>query len=116
MGIVICDFIASLATIPFAIYHFHRVATYTSLGNLLAGPIIGLWIMPSILICLITLPLGLSLYPIKILGYGISILNQITDFVSSLPHSVIFINTLPFYGFILIILGAYWLCVWQLPW
>ena len=116
LGIVICDFIASLATIPFAIYHFHRVATYTSLGNLLAGPIIGLWIMPSILICLITLPLGLSLYPIKILGYGISILNQITDFVSSLPHSVIFINTLPFYGFILIILGAYWLCVWQLPW
>lgn len=115
-GIVIGDFIASLATLPFALYHFHRVAVYTSLGNLLAGPLIGLWLMPLVLVCLITLPLHLAFYPLKALGYGIGILNNITDYVAHLPHSVWYNNNLQFWGLSLIICGAYWLCIWQQPW
>ena len=115
-GIVIGDFIASLATLPFALYHFHRVAVYTSLGNLLAGPLIGLWLMPFVLVCLIALPLHLAFYPLKTLGYGIDILNNITDYVAHLPHSVWYNNNLPFWGLAMIICGAYWLCIWQQPW
>ena len=115
-GIVICDFVASLATMPFAIYHFHRVSIYTSLANLLAGPLIGLILMPLILLCLVSLPLGLSLYPLKALGYGVGWLNRITEFVSSLPHSVAYADSLPFWGFALIVCGGYWLCVWQRNW
>lgn len=115
-GIVICDFVASLATMPFAIYHFHRVSIYTSLANLLAGPLIGLILMPLILLCLVALPLGVSLYPLKALGYGVGWLNRITEFVSSLPHSVAYADSLPFWGFALIVCGGYWLCVWQRNW
>ena len=115
-GIVICDFVASLATMPFAVYHFHRVSVYTSLANLLAGPLIGLILMPLILLCLVALPLGLSLYPLKALGYGVGWLNRITEFVSSLPHSVAYADSLPFWGFALIVCGGYWLCVWQRNW
>ena len=49
-GIVISDLVASLATLPFGIYHFNMISIYTSLGNFLAGPIIGLVIMPFVLI------------------------------------------------------------------
>ena len=115
-GIVLADFVASVATLPFALYHFHRVAVYTSLGNLLAGPLIGLFIMPSVLVCLVALPLHLALYPLKALGFGIEILNGISDYVSHLPHSVWYNNNLPFWGLALIICGAYWLCIWQQPW
>lgn len=115
-GIVICDFVASLATMPFAIYHFHRVSVYTSLANLLAGPLIGLILMPLILLCLVALPLGLALYPLKALGYGVGWLNRITEFVSALPHSVVYVDSLPFWGFALIVCGGYWLCVWQRKW
>lgn len=114
-NLVLADFIASLATLPFALYHFHRVAVYTSLGNLFAGPLIGFWIMPAVLICLITLPLHLAFYPLKILGTGIEILNNITDYVSHLPYSV-WCDSIPFIGMILIVCGAYWLCIWQQPW
>ena len=114
--IVLADLIASLATLPFALYHFHRVAVYTSLGNLLAGPLIGFWLMPSVLLCLLTIPLHLAYYPLKLLGIGIELLNHITDYVSHLPHSVWFNNAMPFWGLILIIIGAYWLCIWQQPW
>jgi len=115
-GIIICDFVASLATTPFALYHFHRVALYTSLGNLLAGPLIGLWLMPAVLLCLFALPFGLAEYPLKLLGYGIEILNHITDFVTNLPHSVWQTSALSFSGFILIVCGGYWLCIWQRKW
>ncbi len=115
-GIVICDFVASLATMPFAIYHFHRISVYTSLANLLAGPLIGLVLMPLILLCLAALPLGLALYPLQALGYGVGWLNKITEFVSSLPHSVAYVDSLPFWGFALIVCGGWWLCVWQRNW
>lgn len=115
-GIVICDFVASMATMPFAIYHFHRVSIYTSLTNLLAGPLIGLYLMPLVLLCLASLPFGLAVYPLKALACGIGWLNKITGFVSALPQSVVYIDALPFWGFALIVCGAYWLCVWQRRW
>lgn len=115
-GIVVCDLVASLATAPFALYHFHRLALYTSLGNLLAGPLIGLYLMPMVLVCLAALPVHLAFYPLKALGFGLGLLNQITAWVAHLPHSVWQTDALPFWGFILIVLGGFWLCVWKLRW
>ncbi|MBQ7633535.1 MAG: ComEC/Rec2 family competence protein [Alphaproteobacteria bacterium] len=115
-GVVICDFVASLATAPFALYHFHRLALYTSLGNLLAGPLIGLYLLPVMLMCLTALPLHLAFYPLKLLGVGLNLLNQITDWVAHLPHSVWQTDALPFWGFMLIVLGGFWLCVWKRNW
>lgn len=116
IGVVICDFVASLATSPFAVYHFQRLAIYTSLGNLLAGPLIAFWLMPTILLCLALLPFGAFIYPLKLLGYGIAILNHITAYVSALPGSVLYVHSLDFSGFMLIVSGAIWLCLWQQKW
>lgn len=116
LGIVMADMVASLATLPFALYHFHRVAVYTSLGNLLAGPLIGLFLMPMVLCCLAGLPLHLAYYPLKALGFGLGILNKITDYVAHLPHSVWYNDNLPFGGLMLMVVGGYWLCVWRNRW
>ncbi len=115
-GIVVGDFVASLATMPFSTYHFHQIALYTSLGNLLAGPLIGLWLMPNVLVCLVALPLGLLRYPLLMLGYGIELLNKITDYVAGLPHSLLAVHSLSFGGFIAIVIGGYWLCVCSQKW
>lgn len=115
-GIVIGDFIASMATLPLSLYHFHRVAVYTSLGNLLAGPLIALWLMPMVLVCLATLPFQLAYYPLKALGYGLDILNNITEYVSHLPHSIWYNNNLSFCALMMIVCGGYWICIWQQPW
>ncbi|MBR3501667.1 MAG: ComEC/Rec2 family competence protein [Alphaproteobacteria bacterium] len=116
LGIIICDFVASLATSPFAVYHFRRLAIYTCLGNLLAGPLIAFWLMPAILLCLISLPFGALYYPLHLLSFGIEILNSITAYVSALPGSVLYIHSLDLCGFLLIICGAIWLCIWQRKW
>lgn len=116
VGIIIADLVASLATLPFAIYHFNRIALYTSITNLIAGPIIGFIIMPSVLLALLTLPLGLSGLAFKIAGLGIGQVNALTAWVSSLPSAAVEIYSFPMWGLLLILFGGLWLCLWQMKW
>ncbi len=71
IGIMVSDLVASLATLPFAVYHFNRVAVFTTITNLAAGPIIGFVIMPFVLLALLLMPLGWEYWPLKLVGSGI---------------------------------------------
>ena len=113
VGLLLSDFVASVATLPFAIYHFNRIAIYTTLGNLLAGPIIGLVIMPFVLVSLFLMPFDLYVTPLKIVGFGIQLVNDITLYVSSLPNAGYPVLSMPFWGLILMVFGGLWLCIWQ---
>ena len=115
-GIVVADFIASMATLPFAIYHFNRVSVYTSIANLAAGPIIGLWIMPSVLISLLLMPFGLDKYPLLLTGEGIDKVNNITHWVSGLDNASYQVVAMPAWGLGLIVIGGLWLALWQSRW
>src|SRR5207302_1015356 len=45
-GLIFASLVAGLGTTPYAAYHFHRMAPYGVLANLLAMPIVSAWIMP----------------------------------------------------------------------
>src|SRR5262245_34539589 len=47
LGTLAASLVATLATTPFAIYHFDRAASYSLLANLLAEPIVAFVLMPS---------------------------------------------------------------------
>ena len=116
VGVVIADFVASIATLPFSIYHFNQIDYYTGLTNLLSGPIIGFVIMPFVLISLLVMPLGLESLPLKIVGYGLHLTNQLTLRVSSLPCATDYVMPMPVWGLALITLGGLWLCLWCGRW
>ncbi len=116
IGVVVSDFIASLMTLPFAVYHFNMVALYTTLGNFLAGPIIGLIIMPFVLVSLLLIPFGLDAPFVKIVGLGIKWVNDITAWVASLPGAGCQVPSMPFWGLLLIVIGGLWLMLWQARW
>lgn len=113
IGILISDFIASLATLPFAVYHFNRIALYTSLANLLAAPLIGFVIMPFVLVSLLLIPVGLGTYPLHVVGFGVLWVNRITEWVSSLDGASYLIMSEPLWGLLLVVFGGLWLCIWQ---
>ncbi len=50
--------VATLATTPFAIYHFDRAASYSLLANLLAEPIVAFVIMPAAAAAVVMMPFG----------------------------------------------------------
>jgi competence protein ComEC len=86
------------------------------LGNFLAGPIIGLIIMPMVLLSMLLMPFGLDKIFLKALGYGIDLVNQVTEYVSSLPNSAMYAPSMPHWGLVLIVLGGLWLILWQAKW
>ena len=116
LGIMISDLVASVATLPFAIYHFNQIALFTTLTNLLAGPIIGFVIMPFILAALLLMPLGLDVLPLKLVGWGIGEVNKITAWVAGMDDAAIPVLSMPEWGLVLIVLGGLWLCIWQKRW
>ncbi len=117
-GILLSDLVASLMTLPYSIYYFHQISVYTSLGNLLAGPVIALWVMPALLLFLISLPLGLGGIAVKPLSAGIGVMNGITEWVASLPGAKTGegVGAMPDWGIFILTVGLLWLCIWQEKW
>ncbi len=116
IGIVVADFVASLATLPFVIYHFNRISVYTSLANLLAGPIIALWIMPAVLLSLLLMPFGIETYALYFVGEGISLVNHITNYVAGINGASLQVLSMPAWGLFIIVCGGLWLAIWQTKW
>ena len=115
-GIVVSDLVASLATLPFAVYHFNRIAVYTTAGNFLAGPVIGLVIMPFMLLSMLLMPFGLDVWTLKVTGWGVELVNQITAWVASWPNAGYQVLSMPLWGLLLIVFGGLWLCLWERKW
>lgn len=117
-GILVTDLIASLMTLPYSMYFFNQIAIYTTIGNILAGPIIAFWVMPAILLFLITSPFSISKYSLIILEKGIDIINQIASYVTNLPGANLgySIGSSSDWGVFIITIGLLWLCIWQSKW
>lgn len=69
-GIVMTSLVASLATAPFTLFYFERAAHYAVLGNLIAMPVMGFWIMPAAALSVLLMPLGLERLPLELMALG----------------------------------------------
>ena len=85
VGLTIASLLAGLATTPYAAFHFHRVAPYGVIANLLAMPIVSAWVMPMGILGIVTMPLGLDAEFWRQMGYGIEWMNAVGLWVASLP-------------------------------
>lgn len=115
-GIMLTSLAASLATTPFIIFHFNQFTLWDVLGNLGASAILSLWVMPFAVLAMILLPLGLGALPLWCMDLGIQGILSIAFWVSSLPHALHYVPTLPEGGMALIILGGCWFCFWLRRW
>ncbi len=88
VGLILASTVAGLATTPYAAYHFHRLAPYGVLANLLAMPIVSAWVMPTGMVALILMPFGLDGVMWKLMGSGIDWMDTVALWVASLPGAV----------------------------
>jgi competence protein ComEC len=85
LSLVVASLLAGLATTPYAAFHFHRVAPYGVLANLLAMPIVSGWVMPMGILGVVTIPFGFDGLFWRQMGYGIEWMDWVALWVSSLP-------------------------------
>jgi competence protein ComEC len=88
VGLIIVSLLAGFATTLFAAYHFHRLAPYGVIANLLAMPFVSAWTMPMGILGVVLMPFGMDGFAWYLMGFGIDWMIAIALWVASLPGAV----------------------------
>ncbi len=115
-GIAMASLIGSLATMPFALFHFDRASHYAVLGNLIAMPVMGLWVMPAAALAVVLMPLGLEGFALHLMGQGIAVMLASGRWVSGLPGAVSLAPAMPLSALLAMVAGGLWLVIWRRGW
>lgn len=87
-GLILASLVAGLATTPYAAFHFHRVAPYGVLANLLAMPVVSALVMPMGILGALAMPFGFDAVFWRLMGYGIDWMITVVLWVAGLPGAV----------------------------
>ena len=110
------SFIASIATAPIILYHFHQITAQGILANMLANPLVSFWIMPLVILVLLAMPLGLEQWPLYALGIGVDGLLKIASATANMPGAMIMVSAISAVGVLCIVSGGLWVLLWMRPW
>lgn len=110
-GIVLTTLVATIATTPFAIYHFQRFAPLAVAANLMAIPLTSLWIMPCVLLAYPAMLLGLDGWVLPLLGWGIEAMLWVANTVAAWPLAAFAVPAIPAWGLVVGAVGGLWLCL-----
>ncbi len=115
IALIVTDVVASLATAPFALYHFNRVAVFSLPANVLAMPLMAFWIMPAAAIGVVLAPFGLDAPAWAAAAYGVDVILSIGGEVSSWPGAVSFTPQWPVVALMTIVGGGLWFALARSP-
>jgi competence protein ComEC len=116
VGISLTSAVATVATTPYAVYHFNRFALYALPSNMAAVPITGFWVMPWAMVSCMLMPFGLERWGLVPMGWGVDAIIGVAESVASWPAAVRLVPAMPPSGLVLLTLGGLWICIWRLPW
>nr|WP_246512878.1 ComEC/Rec2 family competence protein [Azospirillum picis] len=115
-GILLTSVVATLATLPFSLFHFQQIAFYGVLSNLIAIPITSFWVMPWSLIAYASMPFGLEAPALVAMNWGDRAVIWTAGFFAGLPWASLTIPAMPAAGFAAVVAGGIWLCLWTRRW
>jgi competence protein ComEC len=112
-GIIATTVIATLATAPFTISFFNRIALFSVFSNILAMPLMTFLVMPFGLLALILMPFGLSDLIWPIMGYGIENIITIARAIADYEYADLYMPSLSSTQQIIIGIGFVFLVLWR---
>lgn len=86
--LLLASFVAGLATMPYAAFHFHRATPYGVIANLAAMPVVSGWVMPAGLLGLLAIPFGFDGVFWRLMDWGIGWMIAVAQWVAALPGAV----------------------------
>ena len=110
---VTASLVAGLATGPFAMQHFNRVAVYGLLANMATSPLADFVMMPMLALGAALEPLGLGGPFLWVAGKAVDIMLAIGGWVADLPGAVQTIASAPDAALPIAFLGVLFICLWR---
>jgi len=94
LGLVTTTLVASLATAPFAAYHFQTLNPYGLIGNALALPLVSLVVMPSAVLGVLAYPFGLDQPVWQLMGTAVAQVLEVSAWVHGFSGSSLVVPAL----------------------
>ncbi len=116
LGVMVTTVVASLATGPFAAFHFGRLASYGLAANMIAVPLMAVCIMPLAIAAFALMPFGLDSLALIPMGWGIDLVLRVAATVAAWPGAVHLVPAFSGAALGLVAFGALWLALWRTRW
>ncbi len=110
---ILASLVAGLATGPFALQHFNRVAVWGLPANLLVAPLSSFVFMPTLAIGAVLEPFGLGGPFLAVAGWGIAAMGEISNWFATAPLAQITVASAPPAALVVAFLGLMLLCLWR---
>lgn len=111
--LVVTGLVAEAMLAATALYHFNRAGFYGVVANLVAIPWTSFVVMPLLILSLLADAIGLGAPVAWLLGKSLDLLVGLAAMVASWPGAVFRLPLMPDAGYLLLIIGGLWLCLWQ---
>lgn len=113
LGILSTSLIASFATAPFAVFHFGQFALLGIPANLVAVPLMGLWVMPWTLVSFILMPFIETRIPLELASVGIDLILKTAHWVAEMPGATVRLAAFPTTFLVGMVLSIIWFLIWR---
>lgn len=115
-GVLLTTFVVGLATLPFSLFHFSRLAPWSMAANLIGVPLTAFVIMPLGVLSMAAMPLGLEGPVLAAMGWGIDGVIGVSTTIAAWPAADLRLPAMPVYGLSLAVAGGLWLCLTRGTW
>lgn len=115
-GVIFTSFVAGMATSPFAVFHFGRIANYGLLANLAVMPLFSAGVMPVAVFGLMAMLLGLDAPFWWLASKAFDLLLRITDHIADWPGAVMLVPHWPASAWLVLVGSMIILCLSAAPW
>lgn len=115
-GVAATDVISSLATAPFALFHFNRAANFGLIANSVSIPLMAFWVMPVAILALLAIPVGADAPLWRLAAMGVEAMLALGGWTAGLPGAVTVFPKWPAAALPVFALGGLWLCLMTGPW
>lgn len=112
-GITATSLVASLATAPFALYHFQQFSLYNLFANFFAVPVMAFIVMPLAVLAYPLMALGIAKPVFAAMEWGINVILGVARMTAMQPHATFNPAALPLSALLCVVFGVLFMMLWQ---
>ena len=111
--LVLLNVLVTFATMPIIAYHFHKIALYSIIGNLLLSFLFSLVVMPLLIVAVFLMPFGLEKWFLTQVDLVLSKIHLVGEEIALLPHAIVPVPAIAGWGLLFFIFGFMLLCIFK---